>query len=342
MKNANVTAVAFVVCAAIALTAGFTARAQEKERTPLRLVATIPLPDVNGRIDHFDVDLAGKRLFMSALGNNTVEVFDIAANKRIHRIRGLHEPQGVTYVPATSRIFVANGDDGMVRIFDGKSYQLLKAVHLASDADDTRLDAAKQQVYVGYGDKGNAGLAIFDAATGNVAGTIPLPAHPEGFQLEQKGTRIYVNIPEANNVIEVVDRSARKIIGTWKLGGAEDNFPMALDEANHRLFIVCRTPAELLALDTNSGKIVAKVPSVEHADDVWYDGVNKRIYVSGGQGFITIVAQEDDDHYRRVAEFKTADGGRTSLLAPELGRLFLGIWGRSGRPEELRVYDVQP
>jgi len=341
MKNTNAAGV-FVICVGVALAASFVVRAQEKERAPLRFAATVRLPDVHGRIDHFDVDVAGKRLFMSALGNNTVEVFDIAANNRIHTIRGLHEPQGVTFVPATSRIFVANGDDGMVRIFDAKSYQLLKSVHLASDADDTRLDAAKQQVYVGYGDKKNAGLAIFDTATGNELGMIPLPAHPEGFQLERKGTRIYVNVPEANNVIEVIDRSVRKIVATWKLGGAEDNFPMALDEAEHRLFIVCRTPAELLTLDTNSGKILAKVPSVEHADDVWYDPVNKRIYVSGGQGFITVVAQEDTDHYRRVTEFKTAEGGRTSLLVPELGKLYLGVWGQNGRPEELRVYDVQP
>ena len=342
MKRAAVMAGSIVICAAIALAAIFASRAQQKERAPLRLTATIRLPDVHGRIDHFDVDLVGKRLFMSALGNNTVEIFDISTNKRIHTIRGLHEPQGVTYVPAPSRIFVANSDDGMVRIFDGKSYQLLKAVHLASDADDTRLDAAKRQVYVGYGGKGNAGLAVFDGATGDKLGAILLPAHPEGFQLEQRGTRIYVNIPEANNLIEVVDRSTRKVVATWKLGGAEDNFPMALDEADHRLFVVCRTPAELVVLDTNSGKVITKIPSVEHADDVWYDAANKRIYVSGGQGFITVVAQGDADHYRRMAEFKTAEGGRTSLLAPELGKLFLGVWGQNGRSEELRVYDVNP
>lgn len=340
MKNFQVTTASFAICAGLMLSANFTAQAQE--HAPLRLTATVPLPNVRGRIDHFDIDVAGKRLFMSALGNNTVEVFDLAANKRIHTIRGLHEPQGVTFVPGVSQIFVANGDDGAVRIFDGKTYQLLKTVHLSSDADDTRLDVAKQQVYVGYGDEGNAGLAIFDGASGKELGAIPLPAHPEGFQLEQHGSRIYVNIPEANNVVEVVDRNARKIVAKWTLGGAQDNFPMVLDEADHRLFIVCRTPAELLALDTDSGKILAKIPSVEHADDVWHDGANKRVYVSGGQGFITVVAQEDANHYRRIAEFKTADGGRTSLLAPELGKLFLGIWGQNGRPEELRIYDIQP
>lgn len=318
------------------------AAAYSQASGPLRLVDTVRLPNVHGRIDHMDIDLAGHRLFMSALGNNTVEVFDLSTNRLVHTIGGLHEPQGVTYVPRSSHIFVANGDDGTVRIFDGKTYEHLKTVRLASDADDTRLDAAGRHVYVGYGDVGNAGIAILDGATGEQVGAIKLPAHPEGFQLEEKGSRIYVNIPSANNIVAVVDGNERRIVATWKLGTAQDNFPMALDEAHHRLFIVCRAPAELLVLDTNSGKILAKIPCVGHADDVWYDPARRRIFVSGGDGHITAVSQEDADHYRKIADVTTAPGGRTSFLAPQLGRLYLGVWGRNGSPEELRVYAVQP
>src|SRR6266516_1771886 len=106
--------------------------------TPLRLVATIPLPNVEGRIDHFGVDLPGRRLFMSALGNNTVEVFDLKSNQRLHTIPGLHEPQGVLYNPRSKRIFVANGDDGTCEVFDGTSYKMLDTIHLSSDADNVR------------------------------------------------------------------------------------------------------------------------------------------------------------------------------------------------------------
>lgn len=312
-----------------------------QQNAPLRLVETVPLPNVHGRIDHFDVDLKGQRLFMSALGNNTLEVFDLQSNKVIHTIRGLREPQGVTYVPKSNRIFVANGDDGTVRMFDGTTYALLKTVQLASDADDTRYDAATNQVFVGYGDGAKAGIAILDGATGELMGRIKLPDHPESFQLEEVGAKIYVNIPSANNIVEVLDRKARKIVATWTLGGAQDNFPMALDEANHRLFITCRTPAEVLVLDTESGKAIARIPSVTHADDMWYDAVNKRIYVSGGGGFLTVVEQEDADHYRRVAQVKTASGARTSCLVPQLNRLYLGVWGRGSQPEELRIYKLQ-
>lgn len=312
-----------------------------QQNMPLRLIQTIPLPNVHGRIDHFDVDGKGQRLFMSALGNNTLEVFDLRSNKVIYAIRGLREPQGVTYAARSNRIFVANGDDGTCQMFDGSTYKLLKTVQLSSDADDTRYDSAANQVVVGYGDGANAGLAILDGTTGDLVGTIKLPGHPESFQLEETGHKIYVNIPSANNIVDVLDRSTRKIVGTWTLGGAEDNFPMALDEANHRLFITCRTPAEVLILDTESGKVIARIPSVTHADDAWYDAANKRAYVSGGGGFITVVEQQDADHYRRLAQLRTAEGARTSCLVPQLDRFYLGVWGQGGRPEELQIYKIQ-
>ncbi|HEV2298803.1 MAG TPA: hypothetical protein VGR72_09830 [Candidatus Acidoferrales bacterium] len=312
-------------------------RAQQS--VPLRLLQTTTLPNVQGRIDHFDVDVAGQRLFMSALGNNTLEIFDLRASKLIHTIRGLREPQGVTYAPASNRIFVANGDDGTVRVFDGSSYALRNTLRFSTDADDTRYDAATKHIIVGYGDEKDAGLAILVAATGNLLNTIKLPAHPESFQLEDSGPRIYINIPDANNVVAVVDRSEKKIVASWTLGGAQDNFPMALDDAHHRLFIGCRTPAEVLVLDTASGKILARVPSVTHADDLWYDAAHKRIYVSGGGGFITVIAQQDADHYQRVAQIKTLPGARTSILVPQLNRFYLGVWGHPTQPAELRIYE---
>ena len=314
-------------------------RAQQNE--PLRLAQTIPLPNVHGRIDHFDVDLQEHRLFMSALGNNTLEVFDLRSNKVIYAIRGLREPQGVTYVPKSNRIFVANGDDGTIRMFDGATYKPLKTVQVSSDADDSRYDSTTNHVFVGYGDGPDAGIAILDGATGSLVARIKLPGHPEGFQLEKNGERVFVNIPSVNNIIEVVDRNTRKIVTTWALGDARGNFPMALDETDHRLFIACRTPPQTLILDTKSGKIIARVPSVTNADDAWYDAANKRIYVSGGGGFVTVIGRQDANHDREVSQIKTADGARTSCLVPELNQLFVGVWGRGGEPEELQIYDIQ-
>jgi len=323
----------------ICLLPGRIGRAQQD--APIRLVQTIPLPNVHGRIDHFDVDMKGERLFMSALDNDTLEVFDIRSNRLIYEIGGLEEPQGVTYAAKSNRIFVANGDDGTIRMFDGRSYKLLKSVHVSSDADDSRYDSATNEVVVGYGDKANAGLAVLDGTTGDLVRNISLPAHPESFQLEEIGKKIYVNIPTANNIVDVVDRSTGKIVATWTLGANRDNFPMALDETNHRLFIVTRMPAEGLILDTESGSIIARFTSVTRADDAWYDAANKRAYISGGGGFVTVIEQMDANHYRGMAQVKTADGARTSCLAPQLNRFYLGVWGQGGQPEELRIYAIR-
>jgi WD40 repeat protein len=167
-----------------------------QQAPPSRLVAVIPLPNVQGRIDHFAIDPKAQRLFMSALGNNTVEVFNLRTNKRFHTITGLHEPQGVTYAPNSNKIFVANGEDGKVRVFDGTNYKLVSTLDFGSDADDTRYDAETRRVYVGFGD---GGIGVLDSMTGKLLGEIKVPAHPEAFEVEKGGGRIYINIPEARH-----------------------------------------------------------------------------------------------------------------------------------------------
>src|SRR5216683_7802070 len=125
--------------------------ARAQGNAPLKLEQTIPLPDVQGRIDHLSLDVAGQRLFVSALGNDTVEVVDLKAGKRAHTISGLKEPQGALYVADKNRLFVASSKDGTVKIFDGTSLQLLKTIEYGDDADNLRYDAARQRVYVGFG-----------------------------------------------------------------------------------------------------------------------------------------------------------------------------------------------
>ncbi len=200
---------------------------------PLRLESTIPLPNVNGRIDHMSIDVAGKRLFVSVLGNNTVEVVDLASGKVVHSIRGLKEPQGVFYWADTNRLYVANAADGHVRVYDGRSFEQIHEYDLSGDADNIRFDPSAKEVFVGYG-SGALGVVNLDLK-GNVGETM-LDAHPESFQLEKNGSRIFINIPEAGNVT-VVDRRTRTVKAKWPVTGAKSNFPMALDEANHRVFI---------------------------------------------------------------------------------------------------------
>ncbi len=300
---------------------------------PLRLDKTIELLEVQGRIDHMSIDVKGERLFVSALGNNTVEVIDTKAGKRVKTINRLQEPQGVLYVPATDRLYVANSKDGSVRIFDGSSYAPLKTLDYGDDADNLRYDPVHKRIYVGYG---GGALAEIDEE-GNKPSEIKLDSHPESFQLERGTPRIYVNLPKSRK-IAVLDREARTIIATWPLGMTLANYPMALDEADHRLLVVTRYPARLLVFDTNTGKLVQRLPAVGDCDDVFYDRASKRIYAIGGEGAISVFEQQDPDHYKESARITTIKGARTGFFSPDLDRLFVAVRRQGTQPAAIRVF----
>jgi YVTN family beta-propeller protein len=303
---------------------------------PLRSVQTIPMPGVQGRIDHLSVDVKGQRLFVAALGNNTLEVIDLAQGKRIRSITGLREPQGVVYIPELDQVVVANGDDGTVRTIDAKSYMTISSLMLGDDADNVRYDAAGGKVVVGYG---AGALGFIDAKAHKVTGTVKLSAHPESFQLEKSRPRIYVNVPNANH-IAVVDSSKQSVITTWPVGQYRANYPMALDEADHRLFVGTRSPARLVIFDTESGKQLTALNISGDTDDVFFDQDNKRIYVSAGEGNIDVINQTDADHYQAAARIATASGARTSFFAADLHRLLLAVPHRGAQEAAIRAYEV--
>lgn len=300
---------------------------------PLTFERSISLGGVRGRIDHLALDSAGERLFVSALGNNTVEVVDLHRNKVVHTIPGLSEPQGIFYVSTLNRLYVANGGDGTLRVYNGTTFAEIKSLLLGGDADNVRYDAATRRLYVGFG---SGALAIVDVARDEVVGTIPVAAHPESFQLETHGPRVFINVPQAGN-ITVANRAQHKIVATWT-PGAGGNFPMALDEADHRLFVGCRYPARLLVLDTRSGRQLARLDLHRDCDDLYYDARRRRIYASCGEGFIDVFSQIDADHYVLKESVKTEPGARTSLLAGD--RLYLALRRRGNRAAQIRVYRV--
>ena len=313
----------------------FAAIAAPQSSPPLRLRKTIPLPDVQGRIDHMSLDVNTGRLFVAALGNNTIEVIDIEKGERIHTIPNLREPQGVLYLPDNNRLYVANGEDGTLRLFDGLSYKPLKTVKLGNDADNLRFDVKGKHVYVGYG----AGALAVMSEDGTTLAEIPLDGHPESFQLENNGKRIFVNVPRTRKVA-VTDRTTSSVVSTWDTGGALSNYPMALDEADHRLFIVCRLPARLVVLDTITGKPVGKFPAIGDSDDIFYDQARKRVYAIGGEGAVSVFQQDDPDHYREIAKIATVKGARTGFFSPDRGELFVAVRSTDSRPAEIRVYAV--
>jgi DNA-binding beta-propeller fold protein YncE len=303
----------------------------------IKLKQTIPLPGVEGRIDHFAFDTAGDRLFVCALGNNTVEVLDLRKGERIHSIAGLGAPQGVAYIPQLDHVFVANDKGGLCKIYDGKSFQQIGELNFKDDADNVRYDDATQKVYVGFG---NGGIGIIDATQGKMIGSISLSAHPEAFELEKNGKRIFVNVPNARHVA-VIDRNQGKVVATWKTDLAFGNFPMALDETNHRLFVGCRIPSRLVVLNTESSEVVTKINISADPDEVFYDGKRHRIYAICGSGKIDIIEQTDPNTYKALTKINTADGARTGLFVPERDTLFVAVPHHGSQKAEVRAYQVE-
>jgi len=311
--------------------------AAESGDASLQLKQTIALPGVEGRIDHFALDPAGDRLFVCALGNNTVEVLDLRKGRRIHSITGLSAPQGIAYIPEPDRLFVANDKGGICKIYDAKSYQAVGEINFKDDADNVRYDDSSKRIYVGFG---SGGIAIINAPDGKQVGSIKLTAHPEAFELEKKGNRIFVNVPNSRHVA-VIDRDKGEVVTTWKTDLAFGNFPMALDEANHRLFIGCRVPSKLVVLSTDSGGIVAKIDISGDPDDVFYDSKRHRIYAICGAGKIDIIEQTDANTYKDFAKIDTATGARTGLFVPERDTLFIAVPHRGSQQAEIRAYQIR-
>jgi DNA-binding beta-propeller fold protein YncE len=304
------------------------------EPVSLKLTRTIPLPGVRGRFDHFAADVKGHRLFVAALGNDTLEVVDVAAGKLLQSITGLHKPTGVAYFAGSNEIGVANGDDGAFKVFDGSSYNLVRTIGSLNDADNVRFDAKSGVTCVGYG---SGALAILDARTMKLTASIPLMAHPESFQLETSGSRIFVNVPDAKQ-IAVIDREKQTVTATWPMTKFHANFPMALDEASHRLFVGCRQPARLVVFDTASGQPVADLALSGDMDDLFFDAQNKRLYVSCGEGFVDVVEQSDADTYMMRERIPTRAGARTSFFSAELAEFYLAVPQRGKQEAEIRVF----
>ena len=303
---------------------------------PLVLEAKIPLGEVSGRIDHLGIDLARRRLLVAELGNNSLGVVDLAAGKAARTIAGMSEPQGVAYVPFVDSVYVANGGDGSVRVLQGDDLAPVGRIDLGSDADNVRVDPKRRRVITGYG---RGALAVIDPTSRTKIEEIRLKAHPEGFQLEETGSRAVVNVPDAGG-IEIVDFAAGSA-RFLPMRGARSNFPMAIDDAGQRVLAVFRSPPTMMALAIPDGGILAQIETCGDADDVFVDAKRHRVYVSCGAGVVDVF-EEREARYQRVGRIPTISGARTSLFVPELDRLFVAARAAGGEPAAIWIFQPTP
>jgi YVTN family beta-propeller protein len=302
----------------------------------LQLVKVVPMPGVKGRIDHIAVNLKDQRIYVAALGNNSVEVIDLQKGAVVHSIKAVDEPQGVAYIPEQNEIVVANGGNGNCTFYNAATYALISTLHLPEDADNVRYQASAGKIYVGYG---NGGIAVIDALSHKLIGDIKLPAHPESFQIDQKNNLLYVNLPDASS-IAVISLTDRKLITTWNTSSLKANFPMALDTADSRVIIGYRHPAVLVVYDGKTGKEISRAALVHDVDDIFYDEMNHQIIASGGEGYINIFKKDKSNIYKKVANIPARPGARTSLLIPSLDIFIVAERNNGSKAAAIAVYKI--
>jgi DNA-binding beta-propeller fold protein YncE len=326
-----------------------TRNAHTQGKLPLQRIQTIPMPGISGRMDHLGVDVEGGRLFAAALGNsqNTVEVIDLKAGKRMFSIRGQSMPQGVFYSPDFKRLFVTNGKDGTVKSFRGDTFELLDSLSIGTNPNHVGYDQATKYLYVGIGiPNSRAGaLSIIDTRTNKQIGLIQTDTHPGGIKIETSGPRIFVTLAGLPKV-GVVDREKHEQTAAWPLTGVPGVVALALDETHHRLFGGSRNPPMLIVLDTETGKQIAQLDGVDGIDDLWYDAQRNRIYASGGRGaaagFVYVYQQTGADRYELRAKVPTRANAQTSIWVPQLNRYYVSASANAQEDAAILVFEPQP
>jgi hypothetical protein len=311
-------------------------RTQAQETSALRQVAVIPLPGVTGRIDHLAFHSGRQQLLVAALGNNTVEVLDTANRTHVRSLKGFREPQGIAFLPDSDAFAVANGDTGTLQLIDAQTFATRWTINIGGDADNVRYDANAKRLYVAA----EGGLYAVEPASAKVVARVPIDGHPESFQLEAMGGRVFANLPGMlNSTVVAGDRTSLNVTARWSPQGCGSNYPMSLDEPSARLFIGCRRPARLAMIDAGTGSTMTSIDIVGDTDDLFYDAVRRRLYVIGGDGFVDVLAR-DEDRLQRIGRLSTRGGARTGLWVQSQSRLYVAVPQRDGQSAEIRVFEA--
>ncbi|HSY53265.1 MAG TPA: hypothetical protein VK785_02405 [Opitutaceae bacterium] len=306
------------------------------EDSALVLSQTIPVPGLKGGFNHMSVDAKRQLLFAAAPTNQTVEVINLQSGKPRQSLAG-SKPAAVRCSPEFDQLYVSRADE--LTIHDAASFKAQTEINLESSLDELQYSPAAKKLFVGCMTTGKAGIAMVSLPGGKFMGTVPLPGKPQGIVAEQKGRRLFANMPSAHGVA-VVDWEKATLLETWPVDKGEGNAAIALDEGHGRLFVACRRPAVLFVFDTATGKSIASVPIDGDTDDMFYDARARRVYLSCGKGFVDVIDQTDADHYKMRERISTAAGARTSTFDATLGVLCVGVPKSETEPATLLIYHI--
>jgi DNA-binding beta-propeller fold protein YncE len=310
----------------------------------LELISFTDLPDISGDLDHLAIDTAGQRLFLAAEDNGTLRIIDLKTRKLVRTVKGFNTPHSILYLPGVGELYVTDGSKS-VQILDSTTFQVKRTIATTLGADSIAVDPSQNRLFAVTGGKDvsmtSSAISEIDTKSAKLLREIPIEAaHVEAMALEKSGTRVFANVTD-KNYLAVIDRPSGKIIARWPIREARENAPLAFDDANHRLFVVCRNPGKLVVLDSATGKSIASFATGAKADEVVYDGAHRRIYVAAGEGKIYVYQQVDADHYVQLPSVPSAPGAKTALLDPDAARLYVSVSpGEGKRGAKVLVYQV--
>jgi DNA-binding beta-propeller fold protein YncE len=315
----------------------FASPAQAAEPS-LELIQTIVLKGKAGKLDHLALDAKRERLFLANTGNGTLDIVDLKAGKLLKQLPGQTGIQGVAYSSDLDRVFVGLGGGGLCNVFGGEQYQPLKTIKFSGDSDNVRYDPVTHLTFVAHDEKA---LGIIDAKSYAVLPDLKLPGTAEGFQIETKRPRLYLNIPSPSQVL-VIDTEKKEVVATYPVKMASNAHPLAIDEANKRIFIGCRTEPLVVVMDSETGKEIASVAIPKDIDDLHYDARRKKLFASCGEGFLAVIRQESPDKYELEDKLATVKQAKTSLFFAEANRLYLAVPRQQNQEgPEIRVYKIK-
>lgn len=316
--------VAAILLAAAPLAAPAVAQSAPK----LTLTKTVELPGYHGDFDHFAVDRQRGRILLSAEDHGTLEVFSLADGDHLRTIKGpIDTPHSILVRPGAATIFLTDSGPSMSKILNADTYAEVKNVPLTVGADSSGYDAKTNTLYVVTGGKDvdmkTANLEAVNPDTGARLGSVTFQDnHVEAMVLEKHGPRIFINLAQTNK-IAVVDRTTMKVVDIWPVPPAQQNAMVALDEAQHRLYVVCRSPGMVVAMNSDTGAVVSTQPAPLRADDLFYDQAAHLLYVPGGEGYLGIYDTSDPNQVKMVGKVTTAPGAKTGILLKDKHELVL-------------------
>jgi DNA-binding beta-propeller fold protein YncE len=295
----------------------------------VRLIKSVDLPSYSGDFDHFAADYDRNRLLLAAEDHGTVEVFDLKTSAHLQTISGFGNPHSILVRKGVATVFITDSTEKNATIRDAATYAKKQTVNLTPGSDTAKYDAASNTLYVVTGGKDvdmkTANLEAINPDTGAKLGSITFPDnHVEAMAFVDSDPRIFINLTQTNK-LAVVDRNNMKVIATWPVPPAQQNAMVAFDPAQHRLYVVCRSPGMVVVMNSDTGAVIGTQPAPLRADEVQYDNSTHRLYVPGGEGYMGIYDTSDPNHLKIVEKVTTAPGAKTALLIPAMHRLFLAV-----------------